>query len=163
MRAPKILSLLFLSVAWAEATHASKSIENAKPEIDKDSQRTYKESSGFERSRRQAYYDNRESVLRENEENDILDQIQTATATDLGSSFNFRAQFSQGYIDLGSRDLVEEGAATLAFVFDTTGSMTDDMQQVIVGAGEILNTVLEKFDRPIHNYVFVPFHDPGES
>ena len=58
---------------------------------------------------------------------------------------------------------MEEGAASLAFVFDTTGSMSDDLQQVIVGASEILNTVLEKFERPIHNYVFVPFHDPGES
>ncbi|XP_063876640.1 hemicentin-1-like isoform X2 [Scylla paramamosain] len=160
MSAPKVLSMLLLSVAWAEATHTSKSLQNAQPEIYGDTQRTYKESSGLERSRRQAYYNNREPVSRENEENDILDQIQTATATDLGSSFNFGAQFSQGYIDLGSRDLVEEGAATLAFVFDTTGSMSDDMQQVIVGAGEILNTVLEKFDRPIHNYVFVPFHDP---
>ena len=163
MKAPKVLSLLLLSIAWAEATHASKSTKNAQPEIDRYFPRTLKESSGFERSRRQAYYSNREPVSRENEENNILDQIKTATATGLGSSFNFGAQFSQGYIDLGSRDLVEEGAATLAFVFDTTGSMSDDMQQVIVGAAEILNTVLQKFDRPIHNYVFVPFHDPGES
>lgn len=153
--------MLLLSVAWAEATHTSNSLQNVQTNIYEDTQRTYKESSGLERSRRQAYYSNRQPVSRENEENDILDQIHTATATDLGSSFNFGAQFSQGYIDLGSRDLVEEGAATLAFVFDTTGSMSGDMQQVIVGAGEILNTLLEKFDRPIHNYVFVPFHDPG--
>ncbi|XP_069163060.1 hemicentin-1 isoform X2 [Procambarus clarkii] len=91
---------------------------------------------------------------------DILEKIKTATSTRLASSIELGKKFSQGYIDLGSRDPVQEGAATLAFVFDTTGSMSDDLKQVIDGAGKILNTVLEKFERPIHNYVFVPFHDP---
>lgn len=100
--------------------------------------------------------------LSEPSDDDILDQIITATAIDLGDTIGLGSEFSQGYIDLGARDYVKEGAVTLAFVFDTTGSMFDDMQQVIDGAGKILNTVLEKFERPIHNYVFVPFHDPSE-
>lgn len=159
MRAAKLLSSLLLSVIWAQAARTLNLMQNAHPETYENTQSIYRDWNGLQRSRRQTYY-NQESALREN---DILDQIKTATATNLGSSFNLGGQFSQGYIDLGSRNPVEEGAATLAFVFDTTGSMSDDMQQVIVGAGEILNTVLEKFDRPIHNYVFVPFHDPGES
>lgn len=115
-------------------------------------------SDNHQRPPRQTYYNQASG----RSEEDILDQIITATAIDLGDSVGFGAQFSQGYIDLGSRDYVKEGAVTLAFVFDTTGSMFDDMQQVIDGAGKILNTVLEKFERPIHNYVFVPFHDPRE-
>nr|XP_053650237.1 hemicentin-1-like [Cherax quadricarinatus] len=98
------------------------------------------------------------SASRSSEE--IINKIKTATSTRLSVSSKLGVQFSQGYIDLGSRDPVQEGAATLAFVFDTTGSMSDDLKQVIDGADKILNTVLEKFERPIHNYVFVPFHDP---
>ncbi|XP_063600047.1 hemicentin-1-like [Penaeus indicus] len=92
---------------------------------------------------------------------DIVEKIREASNTRLLSSGSLGSSFSQGYIDLGSRDLVEEGAATLAFVFDTTGSMSDDLMQVINGASRILKTVLEKFERPIHNYVLVPFHDPN--
>ncbi|XP_047486615.1 uncharacterized protein LOC125037503 [Penaeus chinensis] len=93
---------------------------------------------------------------------DIVEKIREASSTRLLSAGSLGSSFSQGYIDLGSRDLVEEGAATLAFVFDTTGSMSDDLMQVINGASRILKTVLEKFERPIHNYVLVPFHDPSE-
>lgn len=59
-------------------------------------------------------------------------------------------------------DEVEPGAATLAFVFDVTGSMWDDLQQVIAGAKRILHTTLNRQDKPLHDYVLVPFHDPSE-
>jgi len=56
---------------------------------------------------------------------------------------------------------VPQGAASLAFVFDITGSMYDDLVQVIDGAARILATTLARRDKPLYNYVLVPFHDPG--
>ena len=95
---------------------------------------------------------------------DILKKIEDATSKNLGNNTSdLHLTFNQGFIDLSSRDPIEEGAATLAFVFDTTGSMYDDLKQVIEGADKIFKTVLEKFERPIHNYVLVPFNDPGKS
>lgn len=54
------------------------------------------------------------------------------------------------------------GAATLAFVFDNTGSMMDDLRQVIKGAAKILATTLARGEKPLYNYVLVPFRDPGK-
>lgn len=56
---------------------------------------------------------------------------------------------------------VPQGAASMAFVFDITGSMYDDLVQVIDGAAKILATTLARRDKPLFNYVLVPFHDPG--
>ncbi|XP_069698018.1 hemicentin-1-like isoform X2 [Periplaneta americana] len=50
--------------------------------------------------------------------------------------------------------------ASLAFVFDSTGSMWNDLVQVKMGAERIMATMLERPDKPIYNYVLVPFHDP---
>ena len=52
---------------------------------------------------------------------------------------------------------------SLAFVFDSTGSMWDDLVQVKIGAERIMATMLERPDKPIYNYVLVPFHDPSKS
>ena len=57
---------------------------------------------------------------------------------------------------------IPQGAASLAFVFDITGSMYDDLVQVIEGAAKILATTLARREKPLYNYVLVPFHDPGK-
>ena len=72
-------------------------------------------------------------------------------------------QAADGGVDAHDVDEGEipQGAASLAFVFDITGSMHDDLVQVIDGAARILATTLARRDKPLFNYVLVPFHDPG--
>uniref|UniRef100_A0A8D8RUI3 Hemicentin-1 n=1 Tax=Cacopsylla melanoneura TaxID=428564 RepID=A0A8D8RUI3_9HEMI len=52
------------------------------------------------------------------------------------------------------------GTASLTFVFDATGSMWDDLTQVRSGATKILQSMLERSNKPIYNFVLVPFRDP---
>ncbi|XP_013141245.1 PREDICTED: hemicentin-1-like isoform X2 [Papilio polytes] len=54
----------------------------------------------------------------------------------------------------------DEGKSSLAFVFDTTGSMSNDLKQLREGAEMILKTALEE-SNIIADFVFVPFHDPN--
>ncbi|CAF0824612.1 unnamed protein product, partial [Didymodactylos carnosus] len=50
-------------------------------------------------------------------------------------------------------------SSSLAFVFDVTGSMYDDLQQVIFGASHIYNTTIRR-ENSIYDYILIPFHDP---
>lgn len=55
----------------------------------------------------------------------------------------------------------EDRGSSLVFVFDTTGSMYNDLKQLREGAELILDTALKSENNVIDNFVFVPFHDPG--
>lgn len=50
---------------------------------------------------------------------------------------------------------------SLAFVFDTTGSMEDDYIQLKSHAEDIMTYVQKRNDTDIKHFVFVPFNDPG--
>ncbi|XP_044243814.3 hemicentin-1 isoform X3 [Ursus arctos] len=69
------------------------------------------------------------------------------------------AQDASPQAETGAEE-IPEGASTLAFVFDVTGSMYDDLVQVIEGASKILETSLKRPKRPLFNFALVPFHDP---
>lgn len=56
---------------------------------------------------------------------------------------------------------LENDKSSLVFVFDATGSMYDDLEQLRNGAEMILETALED-SNVIEDFVFVPFRDPGK-
>lgn len=51
---------------------------------------------------------------------------------------------------------------SLLIVFDATGSMHDDLEQLRSGAQEIVNELSARVDNPIYNYVLVVYRDPSE-
>lgn len=63
---------------------------------------------------------------------------------------------------LSQNEDIPNGASSLAFVFDITGSMYDDLVQVIEGAKKIMAVTLARRVNPLYNYILVPFHDPGK-
>lgn len=51
---------------------------------------------------------------------------------------------------------------SLLIIFDGTGSMHDDLQQLRAGAQEIINDLSSRNDSPIFNYVLVVYRDPSK-
>lgn len=51
---------------------------------------------------------------------------------------------------------------SLLIIFDATGSMHDDLEQLRVGAQEIVNELSARIDNPIYNYVLVVYRDPSK-
>lgn len=60
------------------------------------------------------------------------------------------------------RDRPRPDQRSLLIVFDGTGSMADDLQQLRAGAQEIVNELSAREDNPIYNYVLVVYRDPGK-
>uniref|UniRef100_A0A182K8B5 Cell adhesion molecule n=1 Tax=Anopheles christyi TaxID=43041 RepID=A0A182K8B5_9DIPT len=54
----------------------------------------------------------------------------------------------------------KEGQRSLVIVFDATGSMLDDLQQLRDAARLIIAEITQRDSNPIYNYVFVPYRDP---
>lgn len=53
------------------------------------------------------------------------------------------------------------GVVILAFVFDITGFMYDDLVQVIDGVVKIMVIIFVRIEKFFYNYVFVLFYDLG--
>lgn len=51
---------------------------------------------------------------------------------------------------------------SLLIIFDATGSMHDDLEQLRIGAQEIVNELSAREDNPIYNYVLVVYRDPSK-
>lgn len=60
------------------------------------------------------------------------------------------------------RDRPRPDQRSLLIVFDATGSMHDDLEQLRAGAKEIVNELSVREDNPIFNYVLVVYRDPSE-
>ncbi|XP_035900028.1 hemicentin-1-like [Anopheles stephensi] len=54
----------------------------------------------------------------------------------------------------------KDGQRSLVIVFDATGSMLDDLQQLRDAARLIIAEITQRDTNPIFNYIFVPFRDP---
>ena len=52
---------------------------------------------------------------------------------------------------------------SLGVVFDSTGSMYDDLRQLIRGVEEVLQLVVAADTHIIENFILVPYHDPGQA
>ena len=63
-------------------------------------------------------------------------------------------------MDLCQTAEAPSGTSSVTFVFDVTGSMHDDLLQVIQGATYIYNVTLQR-EYSIYDYILIPFADPG--
>lgn len=52
---------------------------------------------------------------------------------------------------------------SLVIVFDGTGSMSDDLAELVPAANSIIEDFASRPDKPIFNYILSVFHDPSEQ
>jgi hypothetical protein len=69
--------------------------------------------------------------------------------------------FSKSKSDFNDRPRPDQ--KSLLIVFDTTGSMNNDLTQLRDGAQDIVNTYSAKTNNPIYNYVLSLFNDPSKN
>lgn len=62
----------------------------------------------------------------------------------------------------GKSDRPRPDQRSLLIVFDATGSMHDDLEQLRAGAQQIVSELSARDDNPIYNYVLVVYRDPSE-
>ncbi|KAG8223336.1 hypothetical protein J437_LFUL001213, partial [Ladona fulva] len=74
---------------------------------------------------------------------------------DTGESLNRRETRSLHDTSVGSNE-----PRSLAFIFDVTGSMSDDWKGAMSGGKRILSEFLTYKTRPVKNFILVPFNDP---
>lgn len=74
-------------------------------------------------------------------------------------SFVFLLKFSKLFRCLETPTIA---TSSLTFVFDVTGSMHDDLLQVIRGATQIYNSTFHR-QYAIYDYILIPFADPGKT
>ena len=65
-------------------------------------------------------------------------------------------------VDFEWNDRARPDQKSLLIVFDTTGSMSSDLEQLKNGAKDIVRTFSAKSSDPIFNYVLSLFNDPSE-
>lgn len=64
--------------------------------------------------------------------------------------------------DRNYKDRPRPDQKSLLIVFDATGSMHDDLEQLRAGAQEIITEFSAREDNPIYNYVLVVYRDPSK-
>lgn len=64
----------------------------------------------------------------------------------------------QGY---RANDQPKPNQKSLVLIFDATGSMSKDLEQLRTAAKQIVNELSLREDNPIYNYILVIFRDPG--
>lgn len=71
-------------------------------------------------------------------------------------------KFSKRSVDGDWNDRARPDQKSLMIIFDTTGSMSDDLDQLRGAAEEIVNTFSAKANNPIYNYILSLFNDPSK-
>lgn len=61
----------------------------------------------------------------------------------------------------GANSLPKSNQKSLVFIFDGTGSMEKDLEQLLTAAKQIVNELSLREVNPIFNYILVIFRDPG--
>lgn len=113
--------------------------------------------------------DEKSAVSEKNSVNDnICNHYEKSVAYDVIMFNNSRSNKNEFRVkreifnDEDFQDRPRDDQKSLLIVFDATGSMHDDLEQLRSGAKEIIHELSARTDNPIFNYILVVFRDPGE-